>query len=140
MLSREKILQRGIIILREDEGKERIILRIKSFNRSYFLVRSILWIDYVINEIFLTYLRTYIMNDVNDHVRIMIFSFFFFFFFLAANLPEAVITKCKKCTDKQKENFEYLAVWYNDNRPDEWNALIKKFMEDAKKMNVDTAK
>ncbi|XP_046823345.1 ejaculatory bulb-specific protein 3-like [Vespa crabro] len=60
--------------------------------------------------------------------------------FFKSNLPEAIITKCKKCTEKQKENFEFIAVWYTDNRPDEWNALIKKFMEDAKKQNIDNSK
>ncbi|XP_043491521.1 uncharacterized protein LOC122517172 [Polistes fuscatus] len=50
------------------------------------------------------------------------------------HFPEAVVTKCKKCTEIQKSNFEKLAIWYNENRPDEWTALIKKFMEDAKKL------
>ncbi|KAK2576494.1 hypothetical protein KPH14_005820 [Odynerus spinipes] len=56
--------------------------------------------------------------------------------FFKVNFPEAVVTKCKKCTDRQKDNFEKIAIWYDENRPDEWTALIKKFIEDAKKMNV----
>ncbi|XP_032663627.1 ejaculatory bulb-specific protein 3-like [Odontomachus brunneus] len=49
---------------------------------------------------------------------------------------EAFVTKCLKCTEVQKQNLEKIIVWYTENRPDEWNALVQKMMDDAKKLNI----
>lgn len=48
---------------------------------------------------------------------------------------EAVITKCKKCTEKQKQNLDITVDWYTKNQPDKWNALVEKNIEDLKKKN-----
>ncbi|XP_058808067.1 ejaculatory bulb-specific protein 3-like [Phymastichus coffea] len=44
-------------------------------------------------------------------------------------LPEAALTKCVKCTNKQKENFEKIAAWFTKNQPDKWEAYTKKAVE-----------
>lgn len=53
----------------------------------------------------------------------------FLFFFFAEILPEAALTKCIKCTDKQKENFEKIATWFTKNQPAKWEAYTKKAVE-----------
>ncbi|XP_054016456.1 ejaculatory bulb-specific protein 3-like [Hylaeus anthracinus] len=54
--------------------------------------------------------------------------------FFKEHLPEAVATKCKKCTEKQKENFNRIAEWYAENQPDKWNNFVEVMM---KKMSGD---
>ncbi|XP_029660243.1 ejaculatory bulb-specific protein 3-like [Formica exsecta] len=49
---------------------------------------------------------------------------------------EAFATKCRKCTEVQKKNVEKIVVWYTENRPDEWQAMVQKLMDDAKKLNI----
>ncbi|XP_066603690.1 ejaculatory bulb-specific protein 3-like [Prorops nasuta] len=51
--------------------------------------------------------------------------------FFKNNFGEAIVTKCKKCTEKQKTNFDKMISWYNENEPQQWEALVKKFVEDA---------
>lgn len=41
---------------------------------------------------------------------------------------EAVVTRCRKCTDKQKESFTVIAEWYTKNQPDKWLAIFKDFL------------
>ncbi|XP_070149591.1 ejaculatory bulb-specific protein 3-like [Polyergus mexicanus] len=52
------------------------------------------------------------------------------------NAAEAFATKCRKCTETQKRNAEKIVVWYTENRPDEWQAMVQKLMDDAKKLNI----
>nr|ALG36155.1 chemosensory protein 2 [Sclerodermus sp. MQW-2015] len=51
--------------------------------------------------------------------------------FFKNNFGEAIVTKCKKCTQKQISNFDKMIVWYNENAPDQWEALVKKLVENA---------
>ncbi|XP_020294577.1 ejaculatory bulb-specific protein 3-like [Pseudomyrmex gracilis] len=56
--------------------------------------------------------------------------------FFKQHAAEAFATKCKKCTETQKKNMEKIIVWYTENRPDEWNVLMGKLLEEAKKLNL----
>ncbi|EFN88701.1 ejaculatory bulb-specific protein 3 [Harpegnathos saltator] len=56
--------------------------------------------------------------------------------YMKEHAAEAFATKCRKCTEVQKQNLEKVIGWYTENRPDEWTALMQKLMEDAKKMNI----
>ncbi|XP_012258806.1 ejaculatory bulb-specific protein 3-like [Athalia rosae] len=56
--------------------------------------------------------------------------------FFKSNFPEAIVTQCRKCTEKQKRMFDTLSTWYTEKRPDEWKALIAKFIEDARKKKI----
>lgn len=47
-----------------------------------------------------------------------------------------IATQCRKCNERQKEMFDQIVVWYTENRPDEWNALIAKGVDDAKKLKA----
>ncbi|XP_011701602.1 PREDICTED: ejaculatory bulb-specific protein 3-like [Wasmannia auropunctata] len=53
--------------------------------------------------------------------------------FFSGVLGEAMQTQCKKCTEKQKALLDRMADWYTTNKPDAWEALIKKQVEDALK-------
>lgn len=57
----------------------------------------------------------------------------------AEHAAEAFATKCRKCTETQKKNVEKIVVWYTENRPDEWQAMVQKLMDDAKKLNISPA-
>lgn len=46
------------------------------------------------------------------------------------NFPEAIVTKCRKCTDRQKIAFEKVAVWFNEKEPENWAAVIKSSITD----------
>ncbi|KOC64410.1 Ejaculatory bulb-specific protein 3 [Habropoda laboriosa] len=52
--------------------------------------------------------------------------------FYKGHLFEAFTTKCKKCTEMQKQNLEKLVEWYSKNKPDQWNAYLEKVLKDAK--------
>nr|ALG36157.1 chemosensory protein 4 [Sclerodermus sp. MQW-2015] len=56
--------------------------------------------------------------------------------YFKGNFVEAMATQCKKCTQKQQENFEKVIVWYTENQPEKWQTLIQKALEDAKKLNI----
>jgi len=69
------------------------------------------------------------------------FEFLYFFGLLKGpcfteHAAEAFVTKCRKCTEKQKKNAERVIEWYTENRPQEWSALVEKFIADAKKLNI----
>nr|XP_012223737.1 PREDICTED: ejaculatory bulb-specific protein 3-like [Linepithema humile] len=49
---------------------------------------------------------------------------------------ESLQTQCKKCTEKQKIILEHIIEWYTENRPDEWNVLIRKHLRDLAKKNA----
>jgi len=49
---------------------------------------------------------------------------------------EALQTKCKKCTQKQKDKLDLIVDWYTKNKPEQWEALVAKSIEDIKKKNA----
>ncbi|CAK9801321.1 Ejaculatory bulb-specific protein 3 [Anthophora quadrimaculata] len=49
--------------------------------------------------------------------------------------PEAVATKCKKCTDKQVIFFDKAATWYAENEPENWQKMIAKGIKHAQMEN-----
>ncbi|XP_012217907.1 ejaculatory bulb-specific protein 3 [Linepithema humile] len=49
---------------------------------------------------------------------------------------EAFQTKCKRCTEKQKHHLDTLVDWYTTNNPVQWEAIVKKTIEDLKKKNA----
>ncbi|XP_018046519.1 PREDICTED: ejaculatory bulb-specific protein 3-like [Atta colombica] len=51
---------------------------------------------------------------------------------------EALQTKCKKCTEKQKEILNLIVDWYTKNRPEQWEAFVAKTIENLKKKNQGT--
>jgi len=50
---------------------------------------------------------------------------------------EALQTKCKKCTQKQKDKLDLIVDWYTKNKPEQWKVLVAKSIEDLKKKNAD---
>nr|QGW50248.1 chemosensory protein 1 [Chouioia cunea] len=56
--------------------------------------------------------------------------------FFKGHAPEAVVTSCRYCTQKQLEMFEKIVSWFVDNSPQEWNALIEKTINDARKQGL----
>jgi len=51
-------------------------------------------------------------------------------------LNGALQTNCRKCTEKQKYILDLIVDWYTKNKPKEWEALVAKSIEDAKKKNA----
>ncbi|XP_046746014.1 ejaculatory bulb-specific protein 3-like [Diprion similis] len=51
--------------------------------------------------------------------------------FFKGHFPDAVASHCRRCTDKQREHFDTVAVWYTENEPEEWKSLIAKGIADA---------
>ncbi|GAB1860338.1 Chemosensory protein [Camponotus japonicus] len=49
---------------------------------------------------------------------------------------EALQTKCKRCTEKQKEIIDAVVDWYTQNKPDKWQKIVEKSLEDMKKKNA----
>ncbi|XP_020296969.1 ejaculatory bulb-specific protein 3-like [Pseudomyrmex gracilis] len=49
---------------------------------------------------------------------------------------EAFQTKCKKCTEKQKEMLDEIVVWYTEHQPEQWKAIVAKTVEDLKQKNT----
>lgn len=82
------------------------------------------------NEIIFMLLKSYCSHDFQTSTEIFEILYF------VENAAEAFATKCQKCTETQKKNLEKIVVWYTENRPDEWNAMIQKLLQDAKKMNI----
>jgi len=56
---------------------------------------------------------------------------------ILAIFGEALQTQCKKCTQKQKELLDIIVDWYTKNKPKEWEALVAKSIEEAKKKNAE---
>ncbi|EFN81740.1 ejaculatory bulb-specific protein 3 [Harpegnathos saltator] len=50
-------------------------------------------------------------------------------------IGEAIATKCRRCTEKQKQNLNKLADWYVTNKPEEWNEFIAKMIEAQREKN-----
>ncbi|KYM98239.1 PREDICTED: ejaculatory bulb-specific protein 3-like [Cyphomyrmex costatus] len=55
---------------------------------------------------------------------------------LTGIFSEAYQTKCKKCTEKQKEMFAEVAEWYMKNYPEKWQLIVAKTLEDMKKKAI----
>jgi NAD-dependent SIR2 family protein deacetylase len=55
------------------------------------------------------------------------------FFNFTEKFPEAIVTKCKKCTNKQKEMFEKIVVFYTEKEPEKWNTILVKAIKDSQK-------
>jgi len=51
-------------------------------------------------------------------------------------MSEIIQTNCKKCTEKQKEMFTAAKNWFTQNKPEQWEALVAKSVEDMKKKNA----
>ncbi|XP_014467207.1 PREDICTED: ejaculatory bulb-specific protein 3-like [Dinoponera quadriceps] len=51
-------------------------------------------------------------------------------------ISEAIVTKCQKCTEKQKENLDKVTDWYTQNKPEDWNAIVEKAVKDLKDKNA----
>ncbi|KYN27880.1 PREDICTED: ejaculatory bulb-specific protein 3-like [Trachymyrmex cornetzi] len=56
--------------------------------------------------------------------------------FFAGVIGEAMQTQCRKCTEKQKNLLDTLVDWYTKNRPEEWEAFVKKTIENAQNKNA----
>lgn len=47
-------------------------------------------------------------------------------------LPEALATRCAKCTDKQKQNGKALAQEVKKNHPETWKQLVAMYDPEGK--------
>ncbi|XP_012059698.1 PREDICTED: ejaculatory bulb-specific protein 3-like [Atta cephalotes] len=56
--------------------------------------------------------------------------------FFQGIMSEIIQTSCKKCTEKQKEIFTAAKNWFTQNKPEQWEALVAKSIEDMKKKNA----
>lgn len=56
--------------------------------------------------------------------------------FFKEKFPEAIVTKCRKCTTKQKESFEKIVVFYTEKEPEKWNAILVKAIKDSQKSSA----
>ncbi|XP_076243494.1 ejaculatory bulb-specific protein 3-like [Calliopsis andreniformis] len=41
-------------------------------------------------------------------------------------LPEAFVTKCKKCTEKQVTFLDKATAWFTENEPETWERIVKQ--------------
>lgn len=46
--------------------------------------------------------------------------------FLKDVLPEVLVTKCSKCSDKQKIIFDKVITWFEENDKETWNNILTK--------------
>ena len=49
----------------------------------------------------------------------------------AESIPEAIKSECAGCSAKQKEGAQRVIKYLQDNKKDEWNALLDKFDPDG---------
>ncbi|XP_020297121.1 ejaculatory bulb-specific protein 3-like [Pseudomyrmex gracilis] len=57
--------------------------------------------------------------------------------FLKEVFSEAFQTKCKRCTDRQKEMLDEIVGWYTEHQPEEFKTIIAKTVESLKQKNAD---
>ncbi|XP_011690645.1 PREDICTED: ejaculatory bulb-specific protein 3-like [Wasmannia auropunctata] len=50
---------------------------------------------------------------------------------------DALQSKCKRCTEKQKQMMDSLVDYFTKNKPEQWEALVRKSIEDLKKKNAE---
>ncbi|XP_033228260.1 ejaculatory bulb-specific protein 3-like [Belonocnema kinseyi] len=43
--------------------------------------------------------------------------------------PEAIGTRCKRCTEKQKQIFEKIVVYYIENDPEQWKQILTRSIQ-----------
>lgn len=51
-------------------------------------------------------------------------------------LPEALVTKCRKCTAKQRYMFEQIVTYYTEKEPEKWQAIIVRSIEKYQKKKL----
>ncbi|EDW09781.1 ejaculatory bulb-specific protein 3 [Drosophila mojavensis] len=49
---------------------------------------------------------------------------------LKKSLPDALLTECSKCSEKQKQNTDKVIRYVIDNKPEEWKVLQAKYDPD----------
>ncbi|XP_051154454.1 uncharacterized protein LOC127277396 [Leptopilina boulardi] len=60
--------------------------------------------------------------------------------FLKEKFPEALVTKCRKCTEAQKIGFEKLVLYYTEKEPEAWNIVLRKAVDDYRSSKKTTKK
>ncbi|THK33132.1 ejaculatory bulb-specific protein 3 [Diachasma alloeum] len=50
--------------------------------------------------------------------------------FFRDTLPEAIVTRCKKCTARQSVNFDKISDWYTTNEPEKYQIIVAKAVRD----------
>ncbi|XP_063983022.1 ejaculatory bulb-specific protein 3-like [Diachasmimorpha longicaudata] len=50
--------------------------------------------------------------------------------FFRDTLPEAIVTRCKKCTERQTINFDKISEWYTKNEPEKYQIIVAKAVRD----------
>ncbi|KAL2728639.1 ejaculatory bulb-specific protein 3 [Vespula squamosa] len=58
--------------------------------------------------------------------------------FLKEVLPEVLVTKCSKCSDKQKVIFDKVITWFEENDKKTWNSILTKSINN--RLNVKNEK
>lgn len=53
--------------------------------------------------------------------------------FLKDVLPEVLVTKCKKCTEKQQVFFDKVITWFDENDKETWTKVVGKVIGDFEK-------
>ncbi|KAJ8683613.1 hypothetical protein QAD02_019405 [Eretmocerus hayati] len=53
--------------------------------------------------------------------------------FIKEKLPEAIFTSCKRCTLKQKANFQKVGHYYVNNEPDKLNEFLASIAQGGQK-------
>ncbi|XP_011296666.1 ejaculatory bulb-specific protein 3 [Fopius arisanus] len=50
--------------------------------------------------------------------------------FFRDTLPEAIVTKCRKCTARQSINFDKISDWYTTNDLEKYQIIVAKAVRD----------
>lgn len=53
--------------------------------------------------------------------------------FFKDKFPEALVTKCKYCTEPQKIGFDKIVTYYTEKEPEKWKAVLEKTIKDIQK-------
>ncbi|XP_016843424.1 uncharacterized protein LOC100113667 [Nasonia vitripennis] len=77
----------------------------------------------------------------NDRIRTQYYDCFMDFApcftpdakFFKEKFPEAIVTKCRKCTQKQKDSFEKIVLYYTEKQPEQWKMLLAKAIANSQK-------
>ncbi|KAL6444087.1 hypothetical protein ACFW04_001794 [Cataglyphis niger] len=51
--------------------------------------------------------------------------------FLKEKFAEAIVTRCRKCTEKQIYFFDTVVEWFMKNEPETWNRLVTMAIKKA---------
>ncbi|XP_043277879.1 ejaculatory bulb-specific protein 3-like [Venturia canescens] len=52
--------------------------------------------------------------------------------FFKDHLREAIVTNCRRCTEKQKKWFNKVSIYYAENEPEKYKALVARAIADAR--------